>query len=176
MPNKRKLSGIDQKGRRKSDGQYWKLSYFMTQSEAFRSLSGGALKVLVEIRCRYNGNNNGHIFLSYQEAATLLGMSKSTVKRAFDELVEKGFLRKRKEGQWYGRQAAEYIITDKPFSGQNATNDWQQWRSQKRTKNRSSVPRRYANRDCVPEEYREPKSRCRESTRQPELRVVNGTA
>lgn len=176
MPSKRKRSGIDQKGRRKGDGQYWKLSYFMVESEAFRSLSGGALKVLVEIRCRYNGSNNGRIFLSYQEAATLLGLSKSTVKRAFDELVAKGFLRKRKEGQWYGRQAAEYIITDKPFDGQNATNDWQQWRRANAAKNRSSVPGRSAKARSVPEGYREAEPRCRESTRQPVLRVVDGAA
>lgn len=48
-----------------------------------RQLSGPALKVLVELRCRYNGSNNGKVTLSLDEAARLLGLSKTTAKRAF---------------------------------------------------------------------------------------------
>jgi DNA-binding transcriptional regulator YhcF (GntR family) len=37
-------------------------------------------------------NNDGKIFLSYEDAASQLALSKSTVKRAFDELQVVGFI------------------------------------------------------------------------------------
>ena len=83
---------------RSQNHQYWNLSYSFGQSDAVRCLSGPALKILVELRCRYNGYNNGKITLSYEEAARFLGLSKSSVKRAFDELIQVGFIKLKKLG------------------------------------------------------------------------------
>jgi hypothetical protein len=69
--------------------QYLGIGDPMARSEVFRSLSGAALKVWIELRCRYDGKNNGRLSLSWDEAARLLGLSKSTVGRAFDELQRK---------------------------------------------------------------------------------------
>lgn len=176
MPRKPKSKGINAKGRNKGEGQYMPLPYNLTRSAAFRRLSGNALKVFIEIRSRFNGVNNGRLSLSYQDAADLLGMSKSSVKRAFDELVEKGFLKKRREGQWYGRLAAEYILTTEGHDGHLATHDWKQWAPPKREKSRPSVPRRHAKRLRVPDEYRSGDIACRTGTRQANLRVIDGAA
>lgn len=127
-PRKRKTN---HKGRNKSAGAFLPIPYTMARSDAWRSLSGSAVKVWIEIRCRYNGFNNGELSLSLREAASLLGMSQTTVKRAFDELVMKGFLRKTREGHWYGRRAAEYAVTDREHQGHLATRDWAKWRSRK---------------------------------------------
>jgi DNA-binding transcriptional ArsR family regulator len=99
----------DATGRSKGEEQYLPIPFSMSRSPAFRSLSGPALKVWVELRCRYNGANNGRLSLSFRQAAERLGLGKSTVARAFKELVEKGFLKLRKAGRWYGRQATEWI-------------------------------------------------------------------
>lgn len=112
------------KGRTVSEEQYIKLPYSMTRSSAWRGLSGTAIKVLIELKCRFNGYNNGDLSLSMDEAARLLGMSKSTAQRAFGELVDKGFLIVSRKGQWYGRLATTYIATDKSLRGQIPTNDW----------------------------------------------------
>lgn len=114
------------KGRSVGEPQYMKLPYSMTRSSAWRGLSGPALKVLIELKGRFNGFNNGDLSLSLDEAVRLLGMSKSTAQRAFNELVDRGFLIVSKPGQWYGRLATTYIMTDKSLRGQLATNDWQQ--------------------------------------------------
>ena len=168
--------GVDQRGDSKREGQYFKLFYIMAHSAAFRSLSGGALKVLVELRCRFNGGNNGKLFLSYQEAADMLGMSKSTAARAFAELKEKGFIKQARPGHFYGRRAAEWILTDCPYEGHQATRDWQAWRPQKQGKSKQSVPGRHETQACVPEKYRRSEL-CRQSeTRQPDLRVIDGAA
>ena len=124
MPNRQ-----DKKGRSKGGGQYMPISRHLATSDAWRSLSGPAVKVYVELRSRYNGGNNGDLSLSYSEAADLLALGKSTISRAFAELQEKGFIEKTAEGQWYGRKAATWMATDKPGKkGEPASNAWQSWR------------------------------------------------
>src|SRR5262249_17447570 len=108
--------------------QYFALSYAMARSAAFRSLSGPAVKVFLEVRTRYHGANNGQLTLSLDEAARLLFMGKSTARRAFAELVEKGFLRMTRKGQWIGRRATAWRTTDKGCDREQPTNDWKAWR------------------------------------------------
>lgn len=173
---RKKRKGVDAKGRSKGDGQFMPIPYTMARSEAFRSLNGNALKVFIELRCRYDGRNNGELSLSFQNAADLLGMGKSTVKRAFDELIEKGFVIRKREGHWYGRRAAEYIVTDSKFDGQAGTRDWQRWKPSRELKKQNSVPRRHDKGACVPSQDRASKFACRNSTRQQHLTVIDGAA
>ncbi|MDA8586706.1 helix-turn-helix domain-containing protein [Rhodobacteraceae bacterium] len=120
------------KSNRKSEGQYVPLPYSQLKSPAWRSLSGAAIKVWLELHTRYHGGNNGRLTLSYAEAAKNLGMGKATVHRAYNELVESGFLALEKEGDWYGRLAHEWRLTTKPMQQVRgrvaATNDWQNFR------------------------------------------------
>ncbi len=104
----------------------------MLTSDEFRGLSGSAVKLWFELNSRYQVigdgrfSNNGQISVSMTEAARLLGLGKTTVTRAFRELESKGFIVKTKQGQWYGRLASEWLLTDKPFNNRPATNDWKQ--------------------------------------------------
>lgn len=104
------------------------LSYAQLKSDAWRSLSGSAVRLWLELHTRYNGGNNGALRLSYAEASEALGLGKATVGRAFSELVEHGFLALEKEGDWYHRRAHEWRLTTKPMQGvkgkTTATNDW----------------------------------------------------
>jgi biotin operon repressor len=115
-------------GRNDQPDQYVNIGYLFLRSEAWRSLSGPAAKLWLEIRSRFNGGNNGKIALSLDEAARLLHLGKATVQRAFQELEAKGFIVMIRKGQWYGRLATLWRITDKPCAGNPATNDWKQWR------------------------------------------------
>ena len=108
--------------------QYFTVSHVMAQSSAWRSLGGAALKVWVELRCRFNGRNNGQLSLSWDEAARLLGLGKGTVGRAFAELEEKGFIEMTKRGTWYGRRATTWAVTDKSQQGHLATYAWKRWK------------------------------------------------
>ena len=159
-------------GRNEGDGQYLPIPYVMARSQAFRSLSGPALKVWIELRTRYNGSNNGFVSLSLREAASLLGMSQSTAQRGVVELEEKGFIKKLFAGSWYGRKAAEYILTDKSFQGYPPTKDWQHWRP----KNRSSVPRRTAKGASGSPGYRGSELLSRQSSRRASFKVIDGAA
>lgn len=129
------------KNNRKSEGQYVPLYYGFLRSPAWRSLSGPAVKVWLELHTRFNGGNNARLTLSYNEAMTLLGLGKSTVQRAFMELEEKGFIVLMKEGSWYHRKAHEWRLTTKPMQHptgkQLPTNDWRSWSPPKKNKTRS---------------------------------------
>ena len=117
---------------KKSEGQWVPLPYGQIKSPAWRSLSGSAVKLWLELHSRYNGGNNGRLTLSYAEAAENLGMGKASVQRAYRELVEHGFLALEKKGNWYHRRAHEWRLTTKPMQHargrESATNEWRQWR------------------------------------------------
>ncbi|MCZ4258140.1 helix-turn-helix domain-containing protein [Sulfitobacter sp. G21635-S1] len=114
------------------EGQFAPLTYAMLKSDAWRSLSGAAVRVYLELHTRFNGSNNGAVRLSYAEASKALGIGKATVQRAFDDLQAKGFLVLERGGNWYHRQAHEWRLTAKPVQkakGREApTNDWRLWR------------------------------------------------
>lgn len=122
-------------GKRSQDGQYVNLPYAILLSPAWRSLSGSAVRVYMELNTRFNGGNNGKITLSYNEAGKALGIGKATAQRAFSELEEKGFLSLETAGNWYSRRAHEWRLTTRSTQAAKgkapATNDWRSWRPQK---------------------------------------------
>ena len=166
----------DATGRSKGEEQCLPIPFSMSRSHAFRSLSGPALKVWVELRCRYNGGNNGRLSLSFRQAAEHLGLSKTTVARAFAELVEKGFIKLRRAGRWYGRLATEWILTDVKYDGYPATRDWQNWRPPAPPEKQKSVPRRHRQSASVPDEDRDPNLADHVGTRRGGFRVIDGAA
>lgn len=118
--------------------QFLKLFYDMAQSEACRSLSGPALKVWLELRCRFNGRNNGDLSLSLDQASCLLGIGKATAQRAFKELEQKGFIKMVELGQWYGRKATTWQVTDCSYQGHPPSNEWGLWRRPRKPKKADS--------------------------------------
>jgi DNA-binding transcriptional ArsR family regulator len=112
---------------RNEGGAYAPLSYQLLQSPAWRSLSGPAAKVWLELRTRYSGANNGRLSLSRDEAARILGLGKATVGRALDELEAKGFVELKRRGKWYGRMASEWLVTDRGTDNAPPSNAWRQW-------------------------------------------------
>ncbi len=121
--------------RKKGEGQYAPLPYAMLKSDAWRSLSGPAVKVFMELHTRFNGGNNGALRLSYAEAAEALGLGKATVQRAFRDLQDKGFVVLVRKGNWYHRQAHEWRLTTKPVQKAKGvdvpSHDWRSWSSEK---------------------------------------------
>ena len=132
------------KSKRGKEGQYVPLPYGQIKSPAWRSLSGAAVKLWLELHTRFNGGNNGRLTLSYAEAGEALGLGKATVQRAYSELVEKGFLILEAEGNWYHRRAHEWRLTTKPVQGargkQVATNDWRSYRREKTKRGSETEP------------------------------------
>ena len=108
----RRGRGVDHKGRSKNRGKFVALGDGMLTSEAWRSLSGSAIKYYVELRRRFNGMNNGELHLSLEQANKHLGMARDTVLRVQQELVDKGFVRMTRRGGFHQRLATTWALTD----------------------------------------------------------------
>ena len=132
----RRGRGVDHKGRSKNRGKFVALGDGMLTSEAWRSLSGSAIKYYVELRRRFNGMNNGELHLSLEQANKHLGMARDTVLRVQQELVDKGFIRMTMRGGFHQRRATTWALTDEPVPPMPASHDFKIW---KRTKSKSSV-------------------------------------
>lgn len=119
------------KGKRAEEGQYAPMPYGLLKSQAWRSLSGAAVKLFLELHTRFNGGNNGKLHLSMKEASEALGIGKATAQRAFAELQDKGFLDLQTPGNWYRRKAHEWRLTTKSVEtaagSKVPTNDWRSW-------------------------------------------------
>ena len=131
------------KSKRGEEGQYVPLPYTQLKSHAWRSLSGAAVKLWLELHTRFNGGNNGRLRLSYAEASEALGMGKATVKRAYGELVAHGFLALEKEGNFYHRLAHEWRLTTKGVQGVSGrtvpSHDWRGFKAARKTKRGSET-------------------------------------
>ena len=114
--------------------QYAKVHYSMLSSLAWRSLKGFDIKIYFELRRRFNGRNNGEIFLSRSEACKLLNIGNTQAQNGFKRLEELGFIKVSKRGGFMGRQANQYILTEKPYKGNPPTNDWRRWQPPKKKK------------------------------------------
>ena len=154
----RKRRKADKTGR-SVNPQYAVLDYEFLKSDAFRRLSGPALKVYFELRSRFNGRNNGQITLSLEECTKLFSIGKGTAQRAFKELHTKGFVRLAVLGRWYGRRASEWELTTLPRNGQPPTHDWKMWKPQRPLRATRKVEARYQGGfvDCFEGSAAEPK-------------------
>lgn len=138
----RKRRKADKTGRSAAD-QFAVMYYELLKSDAFRSLSGPAVKVFFELRSRFNGHNNGKITLSLDECKKLLAMGKPTAQRAFKDLQAKGFVRLAVLGRWYGRKASEWELTTEKRDGHPPTNEWRLWKAQKPLREAKKVAVRF---------------------------------
>ncbi len=90
----------------------------------------GPRALYIEVKRRYNGGNNGQIFLSHRQAVALLNVGKNTVGQYFQELLKRGFLRITRRhclGPAGIGQAASYAITEEKVGNDAATKDFIRW-------------------------------------------------
>jgi hypothetical protein len=120
-------------GRSKHGDGFVKLENWVLDTPAFRDLKALPRAVYVLLRRRFNGLNNGHIYLSVRTVADELKCSKDTASRAFKTLEERGFIRSAQKGSfhWKSGNASTWILTEEPFNGEPATKDFARWQPQK---------------------------------------------
>ena len=145
MSTKKPGRGADRKGRSKTRGKFVALGNGLLTSEAWRSLSGSAVRYYIELRRRYNGSNNGELHLSLEEAKKLLGMAKDTALRAQQELADKGLLRITQRGGFNQRMATTWALTDEPAPAVVPTHDYRRWAPKGKPSVGKSYPTRLEN-------------------------------
>lgn len=76
------------------DDYFVQLYKTFLQEPAWRSLPMGARVLYIAVKSYYNGTNNGELFMSVRDAAALIGCTPRSAHRWFQELTDKGFLRR----------------------------------------------------------------------------------
>jgi hypothetical protein len=124
------MAKTNAKGRAVGDFKHVRLQEWLLKSPAYRSLACPDRCLLVELYRKYNGANNGEIFLSCRDAAELLGVSKNTAARSFSALEDRGFTRLRGKALFSmkGKLASTWVLTEFPYAGALPTKDFMKWR------------------------------------------------
>lgn len=98
------------------------------ESPAFRSLSLAARCLLAEFLNIYRPSRNGHLVLPVEQACKRLKISEGTASRAFNDLMEKGFLVLSEDADHLNGRAREFRITILPTNNsREPTDDWRRW-------------------------------------------------
>ncbi|MCI5040687.1 MAG: hypothetical protein MRY81_13495, partial [Donghicola eburneus] len=78
---------------KKGAGRFVQLTEYMQATAAWKDLKPGPRALYVELKRRFNGSNNGEIFLSHRDAAKALNVHPNTVGGYYQALEEHGFIR-----------------------------------------------------------------------------------
>ena len=111
--------------------QFVMLYNWMIDSEAWLDLKAPPRALYLLIKRRFNGSNNGEIFLSHREAAKLLNMHRNSIGTYFDVLIEHGFVKQTTRphlGPSGVGQAAKWELTELPVNNRPATKEFMRWR------------------------------------------------
>lgn len=111
------LTRQKQKGRRDS-GTFAALPHAVMDSEDFRALSGGSMKVLMGLLRQLKAANNGDLSASFGQAREWGVKSKSTLAEALGELQERDLIIRTREGRFTnpGGRCALYALTWRPIN------------------------------------------------------------
>jgi DNA-binding Lrp family transcriptional regulator len=126
------------KFRRNKEPRHLRLYFSVMESEAYRHLSGNALKVLLALVRLDNGTRNGNIAFSARRAADDTGLSARTCWAALKELQDKGFIRCTQKGSFSRKvQHASlwrYTWVAWPEGKIGPTRDFEKWRPEGKTR------------------------------------------
>ena len=81
--------------------QYCKLTHEFIDSDAFRSLSSGATRLLLLLFRRHNGFNNGQIACSKRDAMQWCHCSDRSALAYFEELQSAGLITRMQKGRYH---------------------------------------------------------------------------
>jgi hypothetical protein len=133
------MSGnVNHKGRR-AEPRHIRLYHTISGCDAWRDLSGNAIKLLIAIARLDKGGDNGALFLSVRKAATEIGVNRNTAAKLFVELEEHGFIAATQRGHFKvkGGPATCWRLTWLGAPGHAPSRDFERWQRPVETKSRS---------------------------------------
>ncbi|WP_299661523.1 hypothetical protein [uncultured Ruegeria sp.] len=126
------------KANKRGGPRHVQLMEWLQASQAWTTLKPGPRALYVELKRRFNGGNNGEIFLSHRAAAKALNVDRKTVAGYFDALIERGFIVVTR-GHCLGPsgigQSATYRLTEEKTVEVSATKEFMRWKPGLKKKN-----------------------------------------
>lgn len=106
------------KSRKSVNTSFCGIPRLLLQHQSYQSLSGTAVKLLVDLAGQYKGCNNGDLTLAFGELSKRGWRSKQTITRAKRELEEAGLVVCTREGHFInpGARCALYALTWLPIN------------------------------------------------------------
>lgn len=93
--------------------RYVRIDDVVYQSEAFRTLPGGAMKLYIDLRTQLNGYNNGNVDATMSTLLKRGWTSPDTLHRALKELLGRGLIDRTRHGKpGPGRICSLFRFTD----------------------------------------------------------------
>ncbi|WP_425093824.1 hypothetical protein [Tropicimonas sp. S265A] len=86
------MAGRSYRKGKRGAGRHVQLPEYLQATEAWETLKPGPRALYIELKRRYNGRNNGQIFLSHRDAAKAINVNRNTVGGYFAELQQRGFI------------------------------------------------------------------------------------
>jgi hypothetical protein len=109
------------------------IEHWVYDCAAWQSMKSGPRALYLALKRKYNGGNNGEIFLSHRDAADDLNVGRDTVGKYYAELQKKGFIQQT-VGHYLGPsgmgQAAKWALTEYPLNRAAATKEFMSWKKQ----------------------------------------------
>lgn len=131
-------------------GQHVQLPEWLQASEAWATMKPGPRALYVELKRRFNGSNNGVIYLSHRYAAKALNVHRNTVGGYFLELEQRGFIRLKVAphlGPSGIGEASVWALEELPTQdGRPAGKAFMRW-SEKQNPRKKNVPPRHKKQD-----------------------------
>lgn len=127
-------------------GKYLLMPHCLLASEAYRTASPRALKVLTAMCLKHNGFNNGRIGVSCRDLAEAIDSQDHGANlRAIGELVSRGLVVIEGDHAKGKRLAREYRLTFIPTETSSATHDYLHWQQGDAGSRRKCDPRNKGN-------------------------------
>jgi DNA-binding transcriptional MocR family regulator len=128
----------------RSVGRFVMLPEWLQKSEAWATLKPGPRALYIELKRRFDGGNNGAIFLSHRDAAQALNVNKDTVARWFADLQERGFITMTQGGHLGPSgigQAAKWALQEEGLDGRPPAKGFMSWQGKQNPVPKTRTPR-----------------------------------
>lgn len=133
------------KHRKRGGGRHVQLHEWVQASEAWATMPPGPRALYVELKRRFNGSNNGEIYLSHRDAAKALNVHRNTVGGWFETLRQRGFIYLATAphlGPTGVGKASKWRLEELPTpDGKPATKSFMQWREKQNPRTKNRTPR-----------------------------------
>lgn len=141
------------RNKRGSGKKFVQIDDWLMQSVAWQEMKPGPRMLYIELKRRFNGGNNGRIFLSHRDAATALKVGRDTVSGYFGVLIKHGFIAITR-GHCLGPagigQSSHYRLTEMPHEGAPATKEFMTWTPNKEQKPRKKTQHSMVGKTATP--------------------------
>lgn len=104
------------------------ISRGLLKSNNFTTLSSNSKALFVELQTHWR--NDKFVDYGVREAAEKLCCTEKTARKAFDELVERGFIVCEEYAYFnsrYGSKTRSWRLTWMPYNSKEPTSDWEEW-------------------------------------------------